>query len=157
MKNFKFKKGPLLCAHFFTKKDLIQKITLSASSQFEATIQGDATPSSESSIFQWLKSYQDSQSLDSLPLDFSTLTIFQKEVLLALRKLPFGQIISYKQLAKLSSSPKAYRAVGSTCKKNPFPLLIPCHRVVSSSGAIGNFLYGKRMKLDLLKFEKSWA
>ena len=84
--------------------------------------------------------------------DFSEYT---RSVLLSLKKIPFGQTLSYGRLAELSGHPKAYRAVGSVMNKNPFPLIIPCHRVIRSNGNIGEFALGKDMKDCLLKHESS--
>ena len=91
--------------------------------------------------------------LASLPIDFSDYTPFQQEVLKKCRKIPFGKTVSYGELAAKTSSPRAARAVGSTMRKNRFPLVIPCHRVVSSSG-LGGYSAGdgisiKKMLLAL--------
>ena len=69
--------------------------------------------------------------------------------------ISFGSFESYSGLAKRVGSPKAARAVGNICRGNPFPLLIPCHRVISADGSIGGFAYGTKMKQELLQFEKS--
>ena len=60
---------------------------------------------------------------------------------------------SYKDLAILASSPKAYRAVGSVCNKNPYPIIIPCHRIVKNDRKLGNYAYDIQIKKDLLKIE----
>lgn len=78
-------------------------------------------------------------------------TKFQNKVLEACQKIPFGETRTYKQIAESIGSPKAYRAVGSALHKNPFPILIPCHRVLSKNG--NKLLYGggseiKKMLLD---------
>lgn len=80
-------------------------------------------------------------------------TLFQEKVLLAIQKIPFGQTESYKGIAELAGHPNAMRAVGSACKRNPFPLLIPCHRVISSNGEIGGFAMDLEIKRRLLEFE----
>jgi len=80
-------------------------------------------------------------------------SVFTRTVLLALKNIPFGQVISYGQLAELSGHPKAFRAVGSVMNKNPFPLIIPCHRVIRSNGNTGEFALGKDMKEYLLQHE----
>ena len=84
--------------------------------------------------------------------DFSD---FTHSVLLALKNSSFGQILSYGELAGLSGHPKAYRAVGSIMNKNPFPLIVPCHRVIRSDGNIGEFALGVSMKKILLQHESA--
>ncbi|MCH9632734.1 MAG: Bifunctional transcriptional activator/DNA repair enzyme Ada [Chlamydiae bacterium] len=155
MKKLHFTKGPLLCVHFFTDSKLILKIKLSSSSQFQANIEGPASSELSDLIQKWLLLYIDSQQPNALPLNFTRLSPFHERVLRALEKIPTGQTLSYKDLALLSQSSKAFRAVGTACKKNPFPLVIPCHRVISSSGDVGNFFYGKALKLQILEFEKT--
>lgn len=69
--------------------------------------------------------------------DLSCLTKFQKEVLTEVRKIPYGQTITYAELACRIGKDGAARAVGNALAKNPYPIIIPCHRVVSSSGISG--------------------
>ena len=88
----------------------------------------------------------------NLPLDLKG-TMFQKQVWQALRKIKFGTTISYKEQAKMINKPKAYRAVGTANGKNPIPIIIPCHRVVSSNG-LGGFSGGMHNKVFLLDHEQ---
>lgn len=86
-----------------------------------------------------------------IKLDYSSVTPFQKEVLKVMKKIPYGKVASYKDLAdKLGS--KAYQAIGSACGRNPFMLIYPCHRVVGSKDA-GGFAHGLKMKEELLNLE----
>lgn len=87
----------------------------------------------------------------SLPLDYSELKPFQLEVLKLMKEIPYGNVVSYKDLA-LKMNSKAYQAIGSACGKNPFMLIYPCHRVVGSSNA-GGFAHGLKMKKELLNLE----
>ena len=93
-------------------------------------------------------------SIDNKMLEMDNLTNFYKKVLTTLIKVPFGKTVSYSQLAKMSGYPKAQRAVGTVMSKNPFPILIPCHRVIRSDGRIGEFALGKDMKIKLLEHEE---
>ncbi len=70
-------------------------------------------------------------------VDLSKLTTFQRIVLEEVRKIPYGQTITYSELAIIIGKEGAYRAVGTAVSKNPYPIIIPCHRVVSSLGAGG--------------------
>ena len=79
---------------------------------------------------------------------------FYDKVYNRLMKVPKGRVISYKELAKSLDS-KAYRAVGSAMRKNPFAPKVPCHRVVKNNGDIGNFSSkgGVKAKIKLLEKE----
>ena len=104
---------------------------------------------------QQLEEYFDGQrkSFD-LPLDLCG-TDFNKTVLCALAEVPYGTTISYGQLAEKCGSPKAARAVGTAMRKNPFVIVIPCHRVLPQSGKLGNYSAGGPANKDwLLTFEK---
>jgi O-6-methylguanine DNA methyltransferase len=83
------------------------------------------------------------------------ITPFRQKVLQELQKVPFGKTLTYGQLASKSGHPNAARAVGSACHINPFPLFIPCHRVIASGGHIGGFAYDIELKKLLLDFERS--
>ena len=69
-------------------------------------------------------------------------TNFQKMVWTELKKIPFGEIRTYKEIAVAIGKPKAARAVANACGKNPYPIIIPCHRVVRSDGTIGGYTGG---------------
>ncbi len=78
---------------------------------------------------------------------------FSQDVWKAMRKIPAGETWSYADLAKKIGSPAAVRAVGTACGKNLVAPIIPCHRVVKSGGAIGNYGYGIETKAVLLRHE----
>ena len=82
-------------------------------------------------------------------------TKFQIKVWKAISKIPRGQVRTYKELAKLIKKPKASRAVANACGKNPYPIKIPCHRVIRSDGSLGGYSGrgGIRTKKDILKKE----
>lgn len=80
-------------------------------------------------------------------------TKFEKDVYNALLKIPYGEVRTYKEIAKSINHPKAYRAVGNANSKNKIPIIVPCHRVVSNSG-IGGYTGGINIKKNLLKIEK---
>lgn len=72
-----------------------------------------------------------------------------------MHQVPFGHTVSYSQLAALSGSSKASRAVGIAMKNNCLPLIIPCHRVIKSDGRMGHFSCGVNVKEWLLKHENA--
>jgi len=81
-------------------------------------------------------------------------TDFQKSVFNNMKTIKYGKVLTYKELAKKVGKPKAYRAVGTACGANRIPIVIPCHRVVSSTG-LGGFGGGIRRKKFLLNLESN--
>ena len=78
---------------------------------------------------------------------------FQKRVLLAVHEIPRGWVSTYGRIARSSEVPGGARAVGGALSRNPFPIVIPCHRVIRSDGELGGFGGGLRMKRTLLELE----
>lgn len=87
-----------------------------------------------------------------LPVKLSG-TDFQERVWKALQNIPYGQTRSYKQLAEAIDNKKASRAVGGANNKNPLPIIVPCHRVVGSSGDLVGYGLGLDIKKQLLALE----
>lgn len=85
-------------------------------------------------------------------VDLSHLTDFEQSVLCETRKIGYGSIITYSELARAIGRPKAARAVGNALRKNPVPIVIPCHRVVAQNG-IGGYVLGIDLKRRLLELE----
>ncbi|MCY4512156.1 MAG: methylated-DNA--[protein]-cysteine S-methyltransferase [Bdellovibrionales bacterium] len=79
-------------------------------------------------------------------------TDFQRAVWKKLQKVPYGQTVTYKELAQKLGKPKGARAIGQACAKNPFLIVVPCHRVVAQSH-LGGFALGLKAKRILLKGE----
>lgn len=88
-----------------------------------------------------------------VPLNLDGVTEFRAEVLRALMEVPYGETTTYGELARAVGRPKAVRAVGSACATNPLPILIPCHRVLRSDGALGGYRGGTEAKRFLLALE----
>uniref|UniRef100_A0A8C9J5L3 Methylated-DNA--protein-cysteine methyltransferase n=1 Tax=Panthera tigris altaica TaxID=74533 RepID=A0A8C9J5L3_PANTA len=108
----------------------------------------------------WLDAYfHEPAALKDLPLPAIHHPVFQRDsftrqVLWKLLKVVrLGETVSYRQLAALAGRPRAARAVGGAMRTNPLPILIPCHRVVCSSGAVGNYSAGRATKEWLLAHE----
>lgn len=70
-----------------------------------------------------------------------------------LLEVPRGKVTTYSELAKAIGVAKGQRFVGNVMNKNPYPIIVPCHRVVKSDGTIGGYAYGNRVKENLLKRE----
>lgn len=84
----------------------------------------------------------------------SDVTPFAKKVYKVVSKIPLGEVRTYKWVARKIGKPRAYRAVGQILKNNPYPLLIPCHRIISSCGRVGGYIWGKRIKRVILNLER---
>jgi methylated-DNA-[protein]-cysteine S-methyltransferase len=92
-------------------------------------------------------------SFDHSLLNFDKLTKFSASVLKKTSEIPHGKVATYSGLAAKVGSPGAARAVGTALANNPFPLVIPCHRVVRANGFLGGFGGGIQMKKELLSRE----
>jgi methylated-DNA-[protein]-cysteine S-methyltransferase len=89
-----------------------------------------------------------------VPVDRQLSRGYRRIVLEALsREVPYGETVSYKQLAERTGNPKASRAVGSAMATNPIPIVVPCHRVLRSGGALGGYGGGLDTKVWLLRHE----
>lgn len=127
---------------------------LSLADRFQVKIEGESDTPTEEILLAFLKGYSERKHSEvALPLE--TLTPFRKKALETLQKVSFGTVTSYGELASESGHPGAARAVGTACHFNPFPLFIPCHRVIAASGKIGGFALDISIKKLLLNFEAS--
>ncbi|MCW8332148.1 methylated-DNA--[protein]-cysteine S-methyltransferase [Photobacterium sp. SDRW27] len=81
-------------------------------------------------------------------------TEFQRQVWQALNHVPYGETCSYADIANRIGNPKAVRAVGAANGKNPIPIIVPCHRVIGSSGKLTGYAGGLDLKVWLLEHEK---
>ena len=88
------------------------------------------------------------------PLDISG-TDFQRRVWETVRKIPYGQVRSYKWVASKIGNPRAARAVGTAISRNPVVLIIPCHRVIRNNGSLGKYGDMDWLKERLLRLEKA--
>lgn len=95
------------------------------------------------------------EDFQDVPVALGEVTEFQRRVLCRCRRIPYGQTLTYKELAAESGSPRAARAVGGVMAGNRVPLIIPCHRVVGSSGSLGGYsgAGGVATKQRLLELE----
>ena len=88
-------------------------------------------------------------------LDLAGATHFQQSVWHITRTIPYGENRSYRWVASQSGVVKAARAVGQALRRNPLPIVVPCHRVISSDGSLGGFSSGVEMKKYLLRLESA--
>jgi methylated-DNA-[protein]-cysteine S-methyltransferase len=88
-----------------------------------------------------------------LPFDWTRGTAFQRKVWHAARRIPYGQVWSYKAVARAAGAIQAPRAVGQALAANPTPILVPCHRVIYLDGSLGGYAAGEGWKEWLLALE----
>ena len=102
---------------------------------------------------KWLEFYFKKKAIEiEIPM-FLPGTEFQQKVWLELMKIPYGEVIPYKELARRVGLNKGFQAVGGANGKNPIPIIIPCHRVIMSDGSLGGFRGGLKIKKYLLELE----
>lgn len=89
----------------------------------------------------------------TVPLDWRLTKGFQGKAIHQIARIPYGETISYGELAARAGNPRAFRAVGTACGANPLPPIVPCHRVLPASGGVGNYGGGPEMKRALLELE----
>lgn len=88
-----------------------------------------------------------------VPVDFSLTRGFTRRTLRAATRVPYGELVSYGELARRVGSPRAARAIGNALGSNPIPIVVPCHRIVRTGGKLGGYTGGIERKLALLQLE----
>jgi methylated-DNA-[protein]-cysteine S-methyltransferase len=88
-----------------------------------------------------------------VPVDLEALHGFRRAVLERTAEIPFGTVITYREMAERAGSPRGARAAGNALGSNPVPIVVPCHRVVHSGGGLGGYTGGLERKIHLLQLE----
>lgn len=140
-------RAPLGHAAVVTERGIVGEIHLRPGSRDDGT----------SVLAADLRRYFDGEPVDfaGVEVDLSSRTEFDRAVLAATRSIPYGQTRTYGQIARAIGKPDAARAVGQALGRNPACIIIPCHRVVATNGALGGFTGGVRWKEALLRLEGS--
>jgi methylated-DNA-[protein]-cysteine S-methyltransferase len=149
-------KKPCLQIRLLSLEGILQGSSLSLSTEgFDLVWDDEELPEALlEQIKQWLHAYANQKQPGSkLPLDISFSPPFTHSVLSHLTTIPFGETNTYGGIAALLGKRKGARAVGNACGSNPFPLFIPCHRVLGAGNALGGFSCGLEIKKELLTFE----
>lgn len=151
------KKGPPLEVTLSLHDNMIGEVTLKRKNEpgLIWQIVNEKIPSQlHQEISAWFEAYCTKKiHLPLPPLTLSYSPLFTQKVLEFLRTVPFGSSLSYGELASEIGSPKAARAVGGALGSNPFPLFLPCHRVLAAGSKLGGFSCGLEIKKALLAFE----
>ncbi len=112
-------------------------------------------PRAFADVARQLTEYFAGQRVDfDLPIEMCG-TSFQLQVWSALRRIPYGEVRSYADIARAIGRPKAVRAVGAANGANPIPIIVPCHRVIGSNGSLTGFGGGLEVKRRLLELERA--
>lgn len=149
----KFLKGPPICVTLEFETLQLKRASLSFSDRFECCVEGNPGEELSHHLLTFLENYgKKNPSLVELSLEH--LSPFRKKALSCLQKVVFGEVLTYGELAARIDQPKAARAIGTACHYNPYPLFIPCHRVIASGKRLGGFAYDLKMKRLLLDFEE---
>lgn len=116
---------------------------------------GDGSAPKADKLINSLRAYFQGErvSFDDVELDLDGWTPFQLDVVRALRKVPYGEVVSYGDLARLAGHPRAHRAAGTFCAGNRFAIVVPCHRVVAADGLGSYGSLGLEYKRRLLGLE----
>ena len=120
--------------------------------QFADGVIADAPPQMKKELLEYA---QGQRRVFDLPLDWALIKPFQRLVLTAANKIPFGETRTYGWVAKQIGKPRAARAVGRALATNPIPLILPCHRVIGSNGSLTGYGGGLPLKKKLLEMESA--
>jgi len=134
--------------------DHLKKISISPSKTFGIEAEGPAHLEIQTMI-DWLQRYFEGFPRKTPDLPFQTLSSFTSKVMNAISTIPFGETRTYSEIARMVGIPDGARAVGTACGRNPFLIMVPCHRVVAKRG-LGGYAAGIEVKKALLKFER-WS
>lgn len=149
MKIYKVMDSPVCLLNIACDGEAITDITFKSA---PATAVLGNSPVLDNAVKQLEEYFNGSRKVFELPLSFSG-TDFQNRVWHALCKIPYGETMSYGDIARLIGSPMAFRAVGMANNKNRIPIIIPCHRVIGADGGLTGYAGGVDIKKFLLALE----
>lgn len=113
----------------------------------------DASPLAQEIVKEFSEYFAGKRRVFDLPVSFEHATDFQRAVWNELRTIPYGTTVTYGHVATAIGRPRAARAVGGACNRNPLLVLVPCHRVVGAGGSLTGFAAGLDIKMALLEIE----
>jgi methylated-DNA-[protein]-cysteine S-methyltransferase len=150
--------GPSISVHLYADNGQINRAVLYPHHEMGIQWQLFANyphPELETQLEAWFKAYIAKKQMprQDLPLNWTELSPFTTKVLKAIREIGFGEVLTYGELAAKITQPRASRPVGSACGRNPFPLIIPCHRVLAAGYRLGGYSLDPIIKRRLLSFE----
>ena len=156
---------PLTRVSFYTTLGLMT-LTASAKGLIAITLPRQPAPKTPeppppkfTRLIESLRAYFDGKKVcfDDIKIDLSAATPFRAAVWEVTRSIPYGDTRSYRWVAGQIGRPEATRAVGQALGRNPLPVIVPCHRVITSDGSLGGFALGRDVKAMLLSLEQGRA
>ena len=156
----------LMAAHASAREAgrLLDRISIQATPEGVSLIRAERLPKPATAAARRVASlareelseyFQGKRAFFSVPVDLSGAPDFQKKVLAAARRIPFGEVRPYAWVARRIGHPCAVRAVGTALGRNPVPFIVPCHRVLQTGGGLGGYLFGTDVKSRLLSLERT--
>ena len=133
----------------FAENEKIIRISIKTEEKSDSVITEKILLKAEKQLFEY---FSGKRRFFKLEYEFFG-TDFQKSVWRELEKIPFGETKTYGEIAAAIGNPKAGRAVGSSCNKNPLAIIVPCHRVIGAGGKLTGFACGTEVKKWLLGHE----
>lgn len=141
-----------LCIEIAYQEEIVYRIHIAEDKEESAALDDFAQK-----VFSELAEYFAGQRKNfTFAYAFAGGTEFQNRVWQEIAKIPYGETISYSELAKRAGRPSACRGAARACHDNPVPFCVPCHRVIAKSGAMQGYGYGLAMKRALLNLEKNY-
>jgi methylated-DNA-[protein]-cysteine S-methyltransferase len=123
-----------------------------------ASMGGDVEPGSLDDVrTQFEEYFAGKRDRFDIELDMDGIGGFRRRALEVMAAIPYGETRTYTELAEAAGNPAAVRAAGSACATNPWPVIVPCHRVLRTGGGLGGYLGGLDMKRGLLDLEAGRA
>lgn len=139
-----------VCIEIAYQKEIVYKIDITENKEESEQLDAFA-----GKVFQELEEYFSGQCKEFTFLyAFPKGTEFQNRVWHEIEKIPYGETISYTELAARAGRPRACRGAARACHDNPIPFCVPCHRVIAKNGAMQGYAYGTAIKKALLDLEK---
>ena len=147
---------PNLHIRISIEEQKVEGISLSWAKSFDVSLaKSFQTDGERAALLEWfIRYFQGDASQFPLPVNFTKLSKFTRKTLQELQRIPFGEVSTYSEVAEKLGNRKAARAIGNACNRNPFPLVVPCHRVIRKGGDFGGFALGSKMKKTLLELEQ---
>lgn len=155
METYREMSTPIGTLHMCANETGLTNLTLINNKQEDCISESGASAILEEAERQIQAYFSGNLTQFDLPLDFSGLTPFQLKALQACSRIPFGEVITYGELAIMAGNPRGARAAGGAMAHNPFMLVVPCHRVVASDGSLHGYSAEGNIKTKqlLLEFE----
>lgn len=151
-----FTKIRALCGTLFLESDGVSLVRVTFLKPEGFSESGEICPVLRSARRQFSEYFSGTRKIFDLPIMYSG-TGFREKVWAALQEIPYGETRTYGEIAERIGTPRASRAVGAANHVNPFPIIVPCHRVVGAGGKLVGYAGSTEMKRALLEHERHFS